>query len=59
MAEIVNLNRFRKTRARADQKTQADENAAKFGRSKLEKSSETAKIEKLRRDLDNHKTDDT
>ncbi|MBT8154617.1 DUF4169 family protein [Epibacterium ulvae] len=59
MAEIVNLNRFRKTRARADKKTQANANAAKFGRTKSEKSLETAKIEKLRRDLDNHKTDDT
>ncbi|MQQ07299.1 DUF4169 family protein [Epibacterium sp. SM1979] len=58
MAEIVNLNRFRKDKARADKKAQADENAVKFGRSKSDKALETAKVEKFIRDLDAHKTDE-
>ena len=58
MAEIVNLNRFRKEKARADKKAQADENAAKFGRSKAEKTKDraTSELEIFR--LDQHKRDD-
>ncbi|MBO9408228.1 DUF4169 family protein [Shimia sp. R9_1] len=52
MAEIINLNKFRKARARADQKTQADENAVKFGRTKAQKQLEEAQAEKSERDLD-------
>ncbi len=33
----VNLNQFRKTKARAEKKARADANAVKFGRSKAEK----------------------
>lgn len=58
MTEIVNLNRFRKEKARARKKAQAEENAAKFGRTKTEKQLETAKVEKFIRDLDGHKTDE-
>ena len=58
MAEIVNLNRFRKEKARADKKAQADENAVKFGRSKAEKTFESATVAKFTRDLDGHKTED-
>lgn len=58
MAEPVNLNRFRKAKARADKKARADENVAKFGRSKADRELEHAKTEKARRDLDGHKSDD-
>ncbi|MBO9396996.1 DUF4169 family protein [Shimia sp. R9_2] len=52
MAEIINLNKFRKARARADQKALAEENAIKFGRTKAQKQLEEAQAEKSERDLD-------
>lgn len=48
MSEIVNFNKFRKEKARADKKARADENAVKFGRTKAEKSRDI--IEKMRQD---------
>ena len=48
MSEIVNFNKFRKEKARADKKARADENAVKFGRTKAEKSRDV--IEKMRQD---------
>lgn len=52
MSQPVNLNRFRKEKARADKKARADENAVKFGRSKAEKDLDRARAEKAARDLD-------
>ena len=37
MAAPVNLNRARKEKARAEKKARADENAARFGRTKAER----------------------
>ncbi|OIQ43953.1 MAG: DUF4169 domain-containing protein [Roseobacter sp. MedPE-SW] len=54
MGKPVNLNRFRKTQARAKDKARADENAVKFGRSKLEKELEMTRTAKAKRDLDGH-----
>ncbi len=51
MSQIVNLRAAQKTRDRAAKKTLADQNAAKFGRSKVTKDREAAKA---RRDLDGH-----
>ncbi|WP_294607028.1 DUF4169 family protein [Roseovarius sp.] len=48
----VNLNRFRKDKARARDKARADENAVKFGRSKAQKDIEKARADKAARDLD-------
>jgi len=48
MAEIVNLNRARKARAKAEAGRKADANRAKFGRSKAERDTEVA--DKARRD---------
>ena len=48
MSEIVNFNKFRKEKARADKKARADENAVKFGRTKAEKARDV--IEKMRQD---------
>ena len=50
MAEIVNLNRFRKEKARAAKRAEGDANAAKFGRSKAERDLETGRAEKSARD---------
>jgi hypothetical protein len=58
MAEILNLNKARKAKAKTDDKTRAAENRAKHGRSKIEKTLETARADKLRRDLDGAKRED-
>ena len=58
MAEILNLNQIRKTKAKTDAKTQAAENRAKFGRTKADKALEAARAGKLKRDLDGAKRED-
>jgi hypothetical protein len=57
MAEPVSLNRFRKQKARAEQKARADQNAVIFGRTKAEKQLDRAKADKAARDLDGKKRD--
>lgn len=47
-ADIVNLNKFRKAKERADKERQAEQNRAKFGQTKDEKLRETD--EQARRD---------
>ena len=54
MAEIINLRAVRKAKDRDAARAKGDENAAKFGRTKAEKSLEAARAEKARRDLDGH-----
>lgn len=58
MADIVNLNQARKAKAKADDRSRAAENRAKFGRAKAEKTLEAARAEKLKRDLDGAKRED-
>lgn len=58
MPKPVNLNRYRKERAKADKRSQADENAVRFGRTKDEKQLDRARTEKVRRDLDGHKAEE-
>ncbi|SOB91937.1 MULTISPECIES: DUF4169 family protein [Rhodobacter] len=58
MAEIINLNRFRKAAARQEARTKADANAAKFGRTKAQKQLEEAQAQKARDLLDGAKRDD-
>ena len=55
MAEIVNLNRARKAKDRISYRAKADENAAKFGVTKAEKTLQTAKADKAKRNLDGAK----
>ncbi|WP_226621401.1 DUF4169 family protein [Alloyangia pacifica] len=57
MSNVINLNRVRKDRARAEKRAQADENAARHGRSKAEKQREAAEAKKSERDLEGHKLD--
>lgn len=54
MAEVVNLNRFRKDRERAARRAEAEANAVKFGRSRAEKDLEQARAEKSARDHAGH-----
>ncbi|NVO23073.1 DUF4169 family protein [Donghicola mangrovi] len=58
MAAPVYLNRFRKDKARAEKKARADENAAKFGRTKAEKQRDALTADKAVRHLDQHKRED-
>jgi len=55
MAELINLRAARKAKDRAAARAKADENAAKFGRTKVEKDLEKARADKARRDLDGAK----
>ncbi|MBL8791600.1 MAG: DUF4169 family protein [Rhizobiales bacterium] len=58
MGEIVNLNRFRKQKAKETRERDADANRIRFGRSKAEK--KLAESEKALADksLDGHKIDE-
>ncbi|WP_020043373.1 DUF4169 family protein [Salipiger mucosus] len=58
MSNVINLNRFRKQKARDEKRATADENAAKHGRSKAEKAQERARTERAERDLDGAKLDE-
>jgi len=58
MAEILNLNRARKAKAKTDAKARAAENRAKFGRTKVDKALDAARADRLRRDLDGAKRED-
>jgi hypothetical protein len=54
----VNLNRYRKEKAKGEAKTRADANAAKHGRTKAERLLDAARNEKARAMLDRHKIED-
>jgi len=58
MAEIVNLNRFRKAQKRLTDERQADANRVKFGRSKTEKLNDRRQAEKQRQEIDGKKRDE-
>ena len=55
MGEVINLNRFRKARAKADAAKQAEENRASFGRTKEEKLQETRERDRTDQDFDGKK----
>lgn len=57
MSEPVNLNKARKSRARAEAKARAEENAAKFGRSKSKRTFEAAQRQRARVHLDQHQVE--
>ena len=57
MSAPVNLNRFKKAKARAEKKARADENAVTFGRSKIEKSLDKANVKLTESTLDGKKRD--
>ena len=58
MAEIVNLNRARKAKARAAKNDLAAQNRVKFGRAKAEKQAESAVKSLAERKLDSHKREE-
>ncbi|RAK66472.1 DUF4169 family protein [Phenylobacterium kunshanense] len=58
MAEVVNLNKARKAKARAEDKTRAAQNRVRFGRPKAETATSKLEAERARRDLDGKKRED-
>jgi len=57
MAELVNLNKARKAKARADREAQAGANRAKFGRTKAERLRDEAEAAQARQKIDSHRMD--
>jgi hypothetical protein len=57
MADIVNLRQFRKTKARAEKESQAEQNRLTFGRTKTEKTLTKTLNDKAERALDQKKLD--
>ncbi|MDV3458527.1 DUF4169 family protein [Sphingomonas sp. HF-S4] len=57
MAEIINLNKARKAKARVDKSARAGENRARFGRTKAQKQADAAESAKVTRLLDESKRD--
>jgi len=57
-AEIINLRRARKAKARADRARQADENRVRFGRTKGERKKSKAESTAAARRLDGHRRDE-
>ena len=58
MAEIVNLRRARKQKARAAAETEAASNRVTYGRTKAERNQSKAEREAADRNLDGHKRGD-
>ena len=52
MADILNLNKARKARAKAQSAAKAVENRAKFGRTKAQKAAEDAERARICENLD-------
>ena len=55
MGDIVNLRTVRKQRDRAEDARKADENRARFGRTKAEKQAQAKTAERAETQLDNHR----
>ncbi|MDR3441232.1 DUF4169 family protein [Telmatospirillum sp.] len=55
MAEVINLNRFRKAKARTESTRQAEENRVRFGRDKRQKRATELEKAQQAKDLDDKK----
>lgn len=58
MGDVVNLNKARKARVRAEARTTADANRAKFGRTKADKARDRMEKERADRLLDGAKLEE-
>jgi hypothetical protein len=58
MSKPVNLNRFRKDKARAEKRARADENAVRHGRRKAQKDLEKSRNVKDLKDFSQHERDE-
>jgi hypothetical protein len=52
VAKVINLNKYRKAKERADKAATAEQNRRKHGRSAEDKARENATLDKLERDLE-------
>ena len=57
MTAVVNLNRFRKAKKRAEDQRLAAENRATFGRSNAERKAAKSEEERRQRELDSKRLD--
>ena len=57
MGDVVSLNKYRKSRQRAEAPQQAAVNRAKFGRSRPETLESQAEADRRRKELDDKKLD--
>lgn len=58
MAELINFNRAKKARARADDKAQAAGNRVRFGQTKGQKAAAKLDAERARRELEGKKREE-
>lgn len=58
MAEPINLNKFRKAKARAEKTQRAAENRVKFGRTKAEKARDKLAADQAKLHLDQSERDE-
>lgn len=58
MAEIINLNRARKARAKEQAAAKASENRTRFGRTKAQKAKEKADADRIARTIDGAKREE-
>ncbi|MDH4384051.1 MAG: DUF4169 family protein [Caulobacter sp.] len=58
MSEVINLNKARKARSRADAKTTAAQNRARFGRTGVDRALDAARRDKADKALDGAKRED-
>lgn len=58
MAEIVNLNRWRKAKAKEEKTRQAEVNRVAFGRTKAEKERDRKQAQQQAKDLDGKKVEE-
>ncbi|KCZ89197.1 DUF4169 family protein [Hyphomonas jannaschiana] len=54
MSDPVNLNKFRKAKAKAEKEQKAKENRAKFGRTKVQKQLDKSRADKLSKITEGH-----
>lgn len=59
MGDVINLNRFRKQRAKGEREEAATRNRVRFGRSKEEKAKEKSETARRNRELEGKKLDDS
>ena len=58
MAEIINLNRVRKARAKSEAEINAANNRVRFGRTRAEKEADRLEAERRKKELDGKKQDE-
>ena len=58
MAELINFNKAKKAKARAEGKSKAAENRVRFGQAKGEKAVAKLEAERARRELEGKKRED-